>query len=159
MLKMAQRLLHKVFVFFLPLFSPQGGGDIPVNSWWGCAARFSKSSPHKSISNSHITLHFLLSYNWNYKYVHTAYTLLVPSKTIRDSSQTKMCKVYTLFQTENHTLWGNTYMHLFDGLYKVITPLPYPLQPERGLLTLGRFGSIWIHAYFRFSTTQNSLPN
>ena len=32
MLKMAQRLLRKVLVSFLPLFSPQGGGDIPGNS-------------------------------------------------------------------------------------------------------------------------------
>ena len=59
-----------------------------------------------------------------------------------------------------------SYVYLFDGLYKGITPSPTPRPPpppasarERGLLTLGRFASIWIHAYFRFSTTQNSLPN
>ena len=32
-----------------------------------------------------------------------------------------MCKVYTPFQTENHTLWGNTYMYLFDGRVRKYT--------------------------------------
>ena len=104
--------------FFVGYSRPRGrGGSTPGNSWWGCAARFSKSwpdfrpkkcnSPHsfsdqtskihtrfqtwplgrnyviityilaqtkklfKAISNSHISLSFLLIWNWNDKYVHT----------------------------------------------------------------------------------------
>ena len=83
------------------LFSQGMGGDTPGNSWWGCASLFSKSWPFcrpknvifrtsfrqklcchlldwsakkcffKSISHSHISISFLLIWNWNDRDVHT----------------------------------------------------------------------------------------
>ena len=51
----------------------------------------------KSISNSHISLSFLLIWNWNDKYVHTLRSFLESHTPF----QTKMGKVYTRFQTQN----------------------------------------------------------
>ena len=59
--------------------------------------------------------------------------------------RTKMCKVYTPFQIENHTLWGNTYMYLLDSLYKGKKPFPPP--PPLTSAREGAFNSwsFWIH--------------
>ena len=50
----------------------------------------------QAISNSHISLSFLLIWNWNDKYVHT----LRSSLEDHTRYQTKMGKVYTRFQTK-----------------------------------------------------------
>ena len=49
----------------------------------------------KPLSNSHVSLSFLLIWNWNDKYV--SYTPVVPLKT---RFQTNMGKAYTRFQTK-----------------------------------------------------------
>ena len=78
----------------------------------------------QAISNSHISLSFLLIWNWNDKYVHTLRSSL--ENHIR--FQTKMGKVYTGFRPKRRkssTRWGGTYLY---GLYKGVPPLPvsYP---------------------------------
>ena len=76
----------------------------------------------QSISNLHISLSFLLIWNWNDKYVHT----LRSSLENHTRFQTKMGKVYTRFQTKTalkpYLIGGGTYL---SGLYKGV-PSPGP---------------------------------
>ena len=62
----------------------------------------------KSISNSHISLSFLLVWNWNDKYVHT---LPLFSRKPKPDSRPKRCK--------NPTRWGGTYLY---RSYKGVPP-------------------------------------
>ena len=39
-------IVHSLLVYSVGSFSNTSRGGTPVNSWWGCAARFSKSRPY-----------------------------------------------------------------------------------------------------------------
>ena len=144
MLKMAQRLLHKVLVSFLPFFSPQGGGSIPGNSWKGRGGG--------GVSYPVLQIHYEFAYYSSFL-VELQLKLQIRSYSVHSLSslenhsrfRTKMCKVYTPFQIENHTLWGNTYMYLLDSLYKGKKPFPPP--PPLTSAREGAFNSwsFWIH--------------
>ena len=73
----------------------------------------------KPISNSHISLSFLLIWNWNDKYVHIL--PYFPRKIILDSRPKweKCIPVFRPKQRKNPTLWGGTYLY---SLYKEVPP-------------------------------------
>ena len=94
-----------------------------MGSWLSLLRLERKQKNYSSISNSHISLSFLLIWNWNDRYVHT----LRSSLENHTRFQTKMGKVYTLFQIKTAQKhypilgWGGTYLY---GLYKRTPPPP-----------------------------------
>ena len=72
----------------------------------------------KSISNSHISLSFLLIWNWNDKYVHT----LRSSFENHTRFQTKMGKIYTRFQAK-------TTRHTYMAYIRRYRPSPWEQGP------------------------------
>ena len=147
MLKMAQLLLHKRFSFLPSPLQPPGRREY---SWeflggWCC--------PVLQILT--LQIHFAFPYYSSFL-VDLEMKLQVLSYSVHSLSylknrtrfQTIMCKVYTPFQTENHTLWGNIYMYLFDGRVRKYTQFGIfyakivqmtPLRLRRESLRLQKF--------------------
>ena len=78
----------------------------------------------KSISNSHISLSFLLIWNWNDKYVHTLRSSLENNTRF----QTKCAKGIPVFRpkrSKNHTWWGR-HTHTYMAYIRENPPPPGP---------------------------------
>ena len=72
----------------------------------------------KPISNSHVSLSFLLIWNWNDKYVHT----LRSSLENHTRFQTKMGKVYTRLQTKTTQKPHNGTAHTYIAYIREYPP-------------------------------------